>query len=147
MSHFVKMTLQELKKCGLKFVHVGPRHPLCAEDAYKEPHLDMPPSAVKLLRTCGAADGAILAVYNGDVIGFFRYFRDETVEDQDLGASGTWVDPWFRRRGLGKAMWEAALKRTGAKTVGVVTISATGKRLVKSLKDKHPGVGFGKLRR
>ena len=133
----------------MRITHVGPRHRICREDADQDKSLPLPPSGFRLLKTCGEADGAVLAWEHGRIegwfiVGFFRYFLDK---GNYLGASGTWVHPVFRRKGLALRLWDEALRKHLPYKVGVRTISKGGRRLVATLKKKYPAIKFGPLSR
>lgn len=80
------------------------------------------------LQSCS---GAILATDKGKMVGFFRFEFDRP--DKYLYATGTYVLSAYRRQGLGKKMWQRALRHIKPASVEVFISSPQGARLVTSL--------------
>lgn len=74
----------------------------------------------------------------GDVIAAFRYQVRGAIHLRSVRALGTWVQPYWRGLGIGKALWEAMLEREKPRRVRVATISKAGHALVLSLAPHHP---------
>jgi len=102
-------------------------HPLLREVI---PYERFPVSARKLLKHCGDADGGVLAWDGKRMVGFFRYFREC---EGTVNASGTWVDPAYRRRGIAKKMWNRLIARRPSR-VEVSTYTRGGRALVESIR-------------
>lgn len=75
------------------------------------------------------ADNTIIATYEGELIGYFRYGR----YDKIVYGCGTWVQANHRRKGLASRMWKFMVSKEKPKAIHVITSSRYGAKLVDSL--------------
>jgi len=75
------------------------------------------------------ADNAIVAYFEGEVIGYFRYGKD----NKTVYGCGTWVQAKHRRKGLASRMWKFMVDKDKPKHIHVITSSRNGAKLVDSL--------------
>jgi len=85
------------------------------------------------------ASRAVLAYRNSKLIGFFRYsfFQDFKLPNILVGA-GTWVSARHRGRGIGKRLWELAIKKQQAANIEVYAATREGLLLVRRMKKQYP---------
>lgn len=98
-----------------------------------------------LVKVCaGDTDEAMIATYDGKLIGFFRYIVDYEMSKSgaELSASGTYVESNFRGCDLGYRLWRAALKKWHPRYVSITTTSKWGTRLVNRLRREYPNIQF-----
>lgn len=87
---------------------------------------------------CVKSPNAICAYHNGKIVGIFQY----KVAPTNLVARGTAVSRKFRKHGIARALWAAAIRKEQPKVVCVTTISDGGHYLVQSLAKDFPHVKF-----
>ena len=85
---------------------------------------------------CQQADGAIVATCDGELVGFLKYYGN----DSCYHAGGTWVAPKFRRKGVGTRMWELALKHTDE--IDVSAGSEYGRRFLNNITKKYDQIFY-----
>lgn len=115
----------------MKIKIVGPKHKIVStKGRFSEEILDF-------LSLCAEADAATVAVHRGRIVGFFRYavYNDEN-NTLTLHAGGTWVDPNFRKQGLGSALWNIAINDVQPRKIIADVISRAGAALVHSIDNK-----------
>jgi GNAT superfamily N-acetyltransferase len=84
------------------------------------------------------ADRAIVAIDgNGHVAGVWKYDRPYY---KTISSCGTCVAPKYRRRGLGKRLWEVGLAYEQPIRVQVRAVSDRGYTLVRSLEEAFPHI-------
>jgi GNAT superfamily N-acetyltransferase len=93
------------------------------------------------------ADYVVVATTNRRIIGFFRFEVDSYGNSKPMMfASGTWVDPKYRRRGIATTMWRRAVDFAQPVAITTSVTSEEGEQLVFRLKEsphfrrKHPNV-------
>ena len=71
---------------------------------------------------------SIVAVHNGNIVGFFRFCLD--FESNDVYACGTYVLKDFRNQAIATELWRKTIKKLKPKNVFVDTTSIDGKMFV-----------------
>jgi GNAT superfamily N-acetyltransferase len=88
----------------------------------------------------GGADGAILAREAGKTIGWLRFYFDR--RSRVFTASGTWVEPDQRDKGVAERLWNRAMCELKPVRVVVTTVTREGRHLVGSIVRWFPEVEF-----
>lgn len=91
--------------------------------------------------TYNPTDYAVAAYHEGRIIGVFKYRVREGrgLKGKQLRACGTAVSKKFRKHGIAKALWSAALRKVQPTSVNVMVISDGGYNLVQALKQDFKG--------
>jgi GNAT superfamily N-acetyltransferase len=88
----------------------------------------------------GGADGAILAREGGKTIGWLRFYFSQRTGI--FTASGTWVEPEHRDKGVAERLWNRAMTELRPVRVVVTTVTREGRHLVGSIVRWFPEVEF-----
>ena len=108
-----------------------------------KPHPRLPKSAQWWWRHWAlreVADVAAVATHQRTLVGFVRIITPGS--PHYASAAGTWVEPKYRRQGLGVQMWSCLLRRFAWSTVEVITTTKGGYRLVCAVGDRHPEIDW-----
>ena len=103
----------------------------------------MPKDAVKFLLKhrlhYSSVDNAIVATYQNELVGFFRY---HSFNRNMMDACGTWVSSKFRRQGIATRMWQLARKKSGNKTFYVMSGSLAGDKFLTFISGNVKGIRY-----
>ena len=115
-------------------------HYLCKRQPYKNPSKLLSIGAKRFWNnySLDCCDGAYGAFDNGKLIGFVRFES----YDQTYYACGTYVEPNYRRKGIGKILWNKLVKLAikEKKVIEVCTATRKGAALLKSVKRETSGI-------
>lgn len=121
------------RKITLKLETLAEKSAICTGED-EDPNVPIP--MIEWLEdvSAGTAQQALVARHGPDIVGFIRWDNDE-----DLTAlRGTYVKPGYRNLGLGRKLWEEAIKLFREK-IDVITTSPGGEALVESMRKRHGG--------
>jgi len=128
----------------ITYLKVDSTHDICREQCPDYLPVDM--KKFWNSRKLDSADGAILALDGDKIIGFFRYFFPDWIpksrRKKCCHAIGTYVMTDYRRMGVGKSLWEIAIKKLKPHVIDVVLTSMGSVKLVKSLREKYEKIYF-----
>lgn len=122
----------------MKLSVVGGSHPSCGNVLNWDELSDKGKDIFKAWGVTTECEYSVIATKGGKVAGVFRFSIERTVTSKKiLFASGTWVEPKYRKSGLAMAMWKKALKFRAFVGANVVITSAGGLSLVTKLARKR----------
>lgn len=123
----------------MKLSIVGGSHPSCGNVLNWDELSDKGKGTFKAWGVTTECEYSVVATKAGKVVGVFRFSIERTVSSKSkvLFASGTWVEPKYRKTGLAMAMWRKALKFRAFDGANVVVTSMGGFRLVTKLARKR----------
>lgn len=78
----------------------------------------------------GEATHAVLVTNRNKIVAFFRYY----LEERELNAAGTWVEPSWRRQGIATRMWKLALETHGPSRVDAIEASDDGHAFLQAVR-------------
>lgn len=93
-------------------------------------------------RELGQAQGAIIAMSNGNMIGCLRYNSHPSSRGRRMSAFGTYIVPEFRGTGVGTKLWTKLIKKQKIISVDVCLTTRGAAALIRSLEKKVRNVEF-----